>query len=279
VISLSLLVLILTLLVATAVGLGIVCWFCLGPTRLRSVRERPHWFRTRLRAVAPFVAVLVAVLVVNKGLQSWIERFSHAYGFEATATLYAIEGDFVLTFQELVPAPAMLYFSAVYVVGYAVILIGPLVVYLFADRARPIKLLVAAYAVNYAIAVVAYATVVAYGPRNADRASSGASADAPLLALVPDITTVTALVNTNTNVFPSLHTSLSVTVLLIAATTRDEFRRWFGLATVLASSIVVATMALGIHWALDVGAGIVLAVGAVAIAGRIVDASSSHNDF
>ncbi len=270
-ISLSVLVLVVVLLLAVSGGLGAVCWFCVGSARVRTIRDRPGWFRTRLRAVGPYIAALTLVLVVNKGLQSWIERFSHAYGFEATATLYAIEGDLIMTLQGFVPTLAMGYFSAVYVVGYAILLVAPFLIYLFAERARPIKLLVTAYAINYAVAVVAYATVVAYGPRNADRTSSASSADAPLLEMVPDITTITALVNTNTNVFPSLHTSLSVTVLLVAAGTRVTFRRWFVVAAILAVSIVCATMALGIHWALDVLAGLVLAVVAVSAAGRIVD--------
>ncbi|QSG01264.1 phosphatase PAP2 family protein [Natranaeroarchaeum sulfidigenes] len=270
------LVLFLSVIVVTAVGLSLVCWWCLSARRLHEIRHRPDWVRDRLRAVGPFVLLLALVLLVNKGSQSYIERFSHAYGFEATATIYAIEGDFVVTFQSLVPDITMPYFSAVYVVGYALLLIAPVFLYFFADRARPLKLLVTAYAINYAVAVVFYASVVAYGPRNADRSSDGSSADAPLLELVPDITHLTALWNTNTNVFPSLHTSLSVTVFLLAAMTREEFRRWFGLSSVLAASIVVATMALGIHWLVDVLAGIVLAVVAVTGARAVVTRPKSH---
>jgi len=77
-------------------------------------------------------------------------------------------------------------------------------------------------------AVVCYTALVAYGPRNADRASS---ADGVLIELVPDITTVTALVNTS--VFPSL----SVTVFALAWLTRDEFPRWLAVSGVLAASI------------------------------------------
>ncbi|MES3160110.1 MAG: phosphatase PAP2 family protein [Halorubrum sp.] len=258
------------LLAATTVGIALVGWVCVGPEQLRTVRDRPEWFTQRVRAVGPYIGALAFVLAVNKGLQGGIERFSHAYGYEATATLHAIEGDLVVSFQSFLPTPATMYFAVVYVVGYAVLLVAPVLVYLFAEQARPMKRLVAAYAVNYAVAVVCYAAVVAYGPRNADRASGGTSADAPLLEYVPDITSITVHVNTNTNVFPSLHAALSVTVLLVAVTTRTEFERWFVVAAVLASSVVVSTMALGIHWATDVVAGIALAAGAVSISGRVV---------
>ena len=264
------LVLAVVLLAATVVGIAVVGWVCVGPKRLGMVRDRPEWFTRRVRAAGPYIAALAFVLAVNKGLQGRIERFSHAYGYEATATLYAIEGDLVVLFQSLLPTPATMYFTAVYVVGYAVLLVAPVLVYLFAEQARPMKRLAAAYAINYAVAVVCYAAVVAYGPRNVNRAGGGTSADAPLLEYVPDITYITVHINTNTNVFPSLHAALSVTVLLVAATTRLEFERWFVVATVLASSVVVSTMALGIHWVTDVIAGIVLAVGAVAISGRVV---------
>jgi len=265
-----------TVLLAIAASLAFVCWWCLESERLRAVRARPDWFRTRLRAIAPYVLMLALVLLLNKGLQGYIERFSHTHGVDATATIHAIEGDLVATFQAAIPDVAMAYFSAVYVVGYALLLVAPIVLYVFAERARPLKLLVTAYAINYAVAVVFYASIVAYGPRNADRSSEGSSADAPLLELVPDITHLTALWNTNTNVFPSLHTSLSVTVFALAALTRAEFRRWFGLSSVLALSIVVATMALGIHWLVDVLAGIVLAVVAVTGAGAIVGRPNDH---
>lgn len=269
-ISIELLALVGALVVSTTMGLAAVSVACVGRARLRAIRGQPTWLRDRLRAVAPYVAVLAAVLVVNKGLQSRIERFSHAYGVEATATLHAIEGDLVVTLQGLLPGVTTPYFVAAYVVGYAVLLVAPLVVYAFAERARPLATLVTAYAVNYAVAVVCYATVVAYGPRNADRASDGSSADALLLELVPEITTLTALVNTNTNVFPSLHASLSVTVLLVAAITRVEFRRWFHVASVLAASVVASTVALGIHWLTDVVAGVLLAAVAVAVARYVV---------
>ena len=277
-ITLSVVLLVSLLLAVVTAGVAAACWLCVGVERLRTVRTQTPWFRRRVRTVAPFLAALAFVLAMNKGLQDRIEQFSHDYGFDATTTLYAVEGDLVTTFQGSLPDVTMLYFSAVYVVGYAILLLTPLVVYLFAERVRPLASLVVAYAVNYAIAVVCYALVVAYGPRNADRASDGTGADAPLLELVPDITAITALVNTNTNVFPSLHASLSITVLLVAAGTRAEFRRWFGLATVLAVSIVLSTMALGIHWATDVVAGAVLAVVAVGLAPPIVDRVATRSD-
>ena len=251
--------------VVAAVLIGATLLVCVGPDRLRTATADPTWFRGRLRSIAPFVAGLGFVLAANKGLQDPIQAFSKAYGYDATATLYRIEGEFVAGLQAAIPDWTALYFSVVYVFGYAVLLGFPVVAYLFADSLRPLRTLLTAYALNYAVAVVCYAAVVARGPR-----SVSGSTDGILLELFPWITMLTAQVNRETNVFPSLHTSMSVTVLLVAVSTRSEFPRWVKLAAVLAGSVLVSTMYLGIHWLIDVVAGVVLALVAVAFARRIV---------
>ncbi|MFO7832528.1 MAG: phosphatase PAP2 family protein [Halohasta sp.] len=259
------------LVASTLAGVAGVCRLSVGPEWLRTLRTRPPWFRRRLRAVAPYFVGLAVVVLLNKGLQGPIRRFSSTYGIEATPILYGIEGDLVHTIQTLTPTPALAYFAAVYTVGYAVVLFAPLVIYLFAERARPLMWLVTSYAITYAVAVGWYAAIVAYGPRNVDRSTEAAAAGSPLLEIVPEITVVTSLVNSNTNVFPSLHAALSVTVVLIAASTRAAFRRWFYVASWLAASILAATLALGIHWLTDVVAGGLLAVVAVGVSRWLVD--------
>jgi len=258
------------LLAATVAGLVGVAWLCVSKERLRVVRNRPAWVRNRGREVAPSVGILAVVLLLNKGLQGPIDRVSQTHGVDATPILYAIEGNVVAWFQSIIPGVMLAYFVVAYTVGYAVLLVAPAVVYFFGQSLQPIRRLLVAYAVNYAVAVPVYAAVVAYGPRNADRGGGSTSAESTLIEFVPDITAITVHINSNTNVFPSLHASLSVTVLLLAWTTKTEFNRWFSLAAVLAGSVVVSTMALGIHWVTDVVVGIGLAVVAVAIATRVV---------
>lgn len=256
-------------------AIGVCFVLCGGRAHVREARTNPERFGRRLRAIAPYVGGLAAILLVNKGLQGYIERVSNTYGFEATATFHAIEGDFVSVFQTLFPEQAGLYFSGVYVVGYVVLLVFPLLLYLFAESLDPLRRLVTAYAINYAVAVVFYAAVYAYGPRNygADSAEA-ASVSEPMFDLFPDITLLTAQVNTHTNVFPSLHASLSATVLLLAVATRVELPRWTVFAAFLATNVVISTMYLGIHWLVDVLAGVVLAVVSVYGASVIVARAS-----
>jgi len=165
------------------------------------------------------------------------------------------------------------YFSAVYVYGYVFLLAFPFLAYLALPRTTTLKRLVVAYALNYAIGLVLYTVVLAYGPRNVmpDMVT-------PLLFTHnPGIMALTGEINEATNVFPSLHTSLSVTVGTFAVLTRREYPLWTPIAAWLAVSVVIATMYLGIHWLTDVIGGTALALGAVYLSYRLVDEDGSDS--
>ena len=276
----------LLVLVAALVACVLVCFVvlvptCLGVDRVRSVVGDRRRLHRRLRAAAPFVGGLVVVLAINKGLLDRTEAFAYQYGIEATAWFHAVEGDLVGQLQTALPGWSLYYFGPIYVLGYAVLLTFPLVAYLFVDDPRALRTLVTSYAINYAVAVVCYTAVLAYGPRNypadpvetdpASVTATTAAADQPLFNAFPAVTELTSQVNVHTNVFPSLHASLSLTVFMLAVSTRRELPRWTVVAGVLAASVVVSTMYLGIHWAVDVIAGAGLAVGSVVAASQIVD--------
>ncbi|MES3162374.1 MAG: phosphatase PAP2 family protein [Halorubrum sp.] len=284
----------LFVLVAALVACVLVCFAvlvptCLGVDRVRSVVADRRRLRGRLRTAAPFVGGLAVVVALNKGLLDRTEAFAYQYGVEATAWFHAVEGNLVGQLQAALPGWSLYYFGPMYVLGYAVLLTFPLVAYLFVDDPRALQTLVMSYAINYAVAVVCYAAVLAYGPRNypADPietdptsvTAATAAADQPLFNAFPAVTELTSQVNVHTNVFPSLHASLSLTVFVLAVSTRRELPRWTAVAGVVAASVVVSTMYLGIHWAVDVVAGAALAVGSVAAASRIVDRVHDGNGW
>jgi len=227
--------------------------------------------RTRLTSIAPYVLLVLVVLLVNKGTQVFVVELSWAltttFGYNLTTWIYGVEGAFVPVFQSMMPTYALIYFSFIYVVGYVFLLVFPLLAYLALPSLRRLKELLVAYGVNYVVGVLCYALFVAYGPRNV----MPDAVDQPLFELFPEVFLLTSAVNTNTNVFPSLHTSLAVTVVLFAWYTHEEYPRWTPIATVVGASVVLATMALGIHWLVDVLAGVVLAVVAVSASSPLVD--------
>lgn len=235
-----------------------------GPERLRRLPAMaPH----RLRAVGPYLLALIALLTVNSVVRDFGPVVSWVVGVNLTGTLHAVEGAFVARLQSALVRPAFtVYFSLIYVYGYVFLLVFPLVAYFALDDSGPLRRTIVAYCVNYGVGVVCYIAFIAYGPRNL----MPAQVESLLFTTYPKYHLLTSEVNSNTNVFPSLHTSLSVTVALLAARTRDVYRGWSYLAGVLAASVVVSTMYLGIHWAVDVMVGTVLAVLSVWVACRYV---------
>ncbi|SEV97950.1 phosphatase PAP2 family protein [Natrinema salifodinae] len=235
--------------------------------RERLARTRTDW-RRRLRTAAPIIGILAVVLVINRVARQTAPALSRRIGVHLTATFYNVEGEFILLFQSIATAETTAYFSAIYVYGYTFLLIFPIIAYFTLSDTRIFRRLLAAYALNYAIGLLFYIFVIAYGPRNLMPAELG---ETMLYDTNPQYKYLTREVNTNTNVFPSLHTSLSATVAAFASMTRSEFPKWFPIAVVLAASVAISTMFLGIHWGIDVTAGLILAAVCVALSDRLVD--------
>ena len=237
----------------------------IGPAGLR---EAWPGVRGRIWDARRAIAVLIAVLLVSAVGRSSLQAVSRLFGIQATALIYGLEGPFVAWVQATFASPPLTaYFSWVYVYGYAFLLAFPVIAYLALPRTTTLRRVLVAYALNYGIGLVLYTVVFAHGPRNVmpDMVT-------PLLFTnQPDVMLLASEVNVNTNVFPSLHTSLAVTVGTFAVLTREEYPLWTPVAVPLSLSVVAATMYLGIHWLTVVVAGSALAFGCVALAYRLVD--------
>lgn len=251
-------------LLATAGALAGALVVCL-PWRRFDLRRAA--MRDRGRELAPYAGLLAAALLVNKWTLETVTGLSWLIHWDITPGIYALEGATVAWVQALVPEAAVAYFSFVYVVGYVFLLVFPMVAYFLLDMRRPLKVLLVAYALNYAVGLACYGLTIAYGPRN----YLAGQVTQPMYTTYPEVMFLTSSVNANTNVFPSLHASLSVTVILLAVRFRHGLSRWVPVATVVGTSILVSTVYLGIHWVTDVVAGVLLAGVAVFTAETFVD--------
>lgn len=240
----------IAVMVVLVVGISVLV---LHKSNIRRLRSE---FVTRLRHGLPGVLVLGVVLLLNALFRTAAEDLSWYIGFNVTGMIYRIEGHTVHTVQTVL-GPAMTgFFSFMYIYGYILLLIFPLIAYLTMRKLDVFRELTIAYTANYLIGLICYIIFIAYGPRNLIPEVVGA----PLYTEYPQFRLLTAEFNQHTNVFPSLHASLSGTVALFAWRTRDTFPVWVPVAFFMAGSVMVATMYLAIHWLIDVLAGIGLAI-------------------
>lgn len=254
----------LQLIVVVALMLAVATAGIVGRERLARTRRE---LVSRLRAIAPVTALLAVVLLFNGVARQVVPDLSWMIGWELTWDIYNVEGQFLIWLQSHATPPVTAYFSFVYIYGYVFILVFPLIAYFSLSDTRPLRETLAAYTLNYLIGLVVYALIILYGPRNiAPELAQGL-----LYETYPEYQNLTSQVNRNTNTFPSLHTSLSTTVALLAHRTRDEYPRWYYVATFFAASIAFSTVYLGIHWVVDVIAGIVLAYVCVQLASELVE--------
>ncbi|MXR51921.1 phosphatase PAP2 family protein [Halovenus sp. WSH3] len=244
------------------VGLVATCAICLT---MEQIQQTATDLTDRLSELAPYLLLAGVFFLIRRFTQGPSQRLSREIGIPITDEIFQIEGLFVAHLQNLAPELLIPVFSGFYMFGFAFLLVAPIALYLLTPALRPLKELLVAYILNYAAGAFLYTVFVAVGPRN-----HLAKVDGLMYQFYPQTSDVTSVVSENTDVFPSLHTSLSVIVLLFAWQTRDLQPRWLRIATVITTGIVLATMILGIHWATDVVAGIALAVGCVYFARYIV---------
>lgn len=233
--------------------------------QISAARENPV---RRTKAIAPHIALLAGTLLLNRVFRHLGQELSWLIGLNITGLIYSLEGEFVALVQSVIAPPLVSFFSFVYLYGYVFLVSFPVVLYWLLDDSDPLRKTLVAYSLNYAIGLVCYTLFIAFGPRNL----LPDTVQELLYATYPQSQVLTSAINANTNAFPSLHTSLSVTVALLARRTREWYLGWATLAPVVAALVVVSTMYLGIHWATDVVAGALLAVVSVRLAERYYDA-------
>ncbi|WP_222915395.1 phosphatase PAP2 family protein [Natrinema sp. SYSU A 869] len=252
------------------IGVTATCACCVRSSTLpRTVAE----LERRGRAIAPYLGVTLLVLLAKRWTHNRSLELSHALDWDITAEIYAVEGSFVASLQAIVPDALIGFFSAMYMFGFPYLLVTALALYFLLPTQRRFKELLVAYALNTLIGSVFYTLFIAYGPRNHLPTVNGL-----MYEFYPQTQELTAEVSANTNVFPSLHTSLAVIVTLFAWRSRREYPRWFSLASAVATFVVFSTMYLGIHWLIDVVAGIVLGIWCVLTAERLVARAEGDSD-
>lgn len=238
------------------------------PTRLAldpSVRGRrrgpPAWLARvdgAFPAVVLFVGAGTAVSLevlcepLLRGLVAW----------DLTPQVRALEGDAAASFQAALRAEWLdRGLVLVYIVGALVLYHAPLAWLAWKGRFESAWRYASTMALVWGVAILFYVAVPVTEAWAAGHPSAPTNV---LFEQMPALRDAPGFANNIDNNFPSLHTGISVAV--VAALAFSGERRLALLCAPLAAAVVVSTVYLGIHWWIDLVAGLALGIGGAWIA-------------
>lgn len=195
---------------------------------------------------------MAGVLLINK-YEQLLERHM-SYQKDFTPFFFKLEGHFVQHFQQFFHAAWVSDISAFF---YVIILQSMLIasIGIFAGQHNKVYLYASCLTVllNYAIAIPFFL----FFPITEVWAFPPAGVTFYMLEAYPRFEVVYRPMSGLDNCFPSLHTSVSVSMAILAV--RSGNRRWAGIACTFAAIILFTIFYMGIHWLTDMLGGLVLA--------------------
>ncbi|MBW7476245.1 phosphatase PAP2 family protein [Paenibacillus oenotherae] len=199
-----------------------------------------------------FIALL-AILFLNK-IELQIEQNMN-YTSDFTAWFQSLEGDFVSNLQQLFHNDMLTTFLAfIYVVVFQALMIASIGIYTYQSKDR-VMFYATCYAImlNYLVAIPFYL----FFPVNEVWAHDSSVAFLMLDAF-PNFESEYRALSGLDNCFPSLHTSISVTLAILAI--RSGNKRWAWFCSIVAACVIFSIFYLGIHWFIDMCGGVLLGV-------------------
>lgn len=228
------------------------------PRLLSLVKRTNRYFPHLLLTILVYFIVSYET-AIDQRITAWL-------GHDFTYLIYSMEGDVVARFQHAVMSePLTIFFTSVYVIMYVVQIYFLIFWYIIKDDEKKVRMLAVGYFLNILLALPFYLffpvnevwttnpqyTYLDYRP--------GFSTDT-IWVFERYQSTQHALYQINgiNNCFPSLHVSVVLTLALVPLL--GKFEKTAKVFTMcVAIPVIISTMYLGIHWAMDVIAGIVLA--------------------
>jgi membrane-associated phospholipid phosphatase len=207
-------------------------------------------------------AALMLILFCNKLELSIEANMNVTHDF--TPLFQSIEGHFVADLQHTFHNDILTAVLAVmYVVVFQALLIASVGIYTYQDKSRRMYYAICyAIMLNYLVAIPFYL----FFPVNEVWAHDS-SVRFLMLDVFPNFETQYRSLSGINNCFPSLHTSISVTLAVLAI--RSGNKRWAWLCGISALLIIFAIFYLGIHWLIDMCGGVILGLFASTVGMRL----------
>lgn len=199
-----------------------------------------------------YLLAAVAVLIVHLLLVQLDDEITRALGWDFAPSVSALERGFVPWLQNFQATPLDYFFSIMYIIIHPVMLYFPILLFILSDEERPAKAQLLMYPVGYLLAIPFY---VFYPATNVYVFHNLQS---PVFELFPQLTTFFYAATTENNTFPSLHTAFAILIANAARYSRNRHYRYW--AYFYATSVVISTLYLTIHWGVDVLGGIIVAL-------------------
>lgn len=241
-----------TLTIWTIIVVILLVWFGSRKQPLAVVTSLYREIRTSKKLLIAFIALLL-ILVVNKyelHLEAWINP-----SWDFTPAIYQLEGNLVYNLQQLFENSILTdILGFFYLVVFQSLIVASLAIYAATKQTKMAISVCYAVTLNYLIAIPFYLFV----PVNEVWSYAPSGVQFLMLNVFPTFEEQYRHLSGLDNCFPSLHTSISVTIAILAI--RSGNRRWKWMACISAVTIVFSIFYLGIHWLSDMLAGTTLAL-------------------
>ncbi|KAA0002327.1 MAG: phosphatase PAP2 family protein [Thermoplasmata archaeon] len=217
-----------------------------------------------------FLLIFFSVFMLHMAEIKIDPIISSSISVDFTKKIYDLEGNIVALFQSIRNPILDYYFVLVYMIGFPFLLYFTPLLYIISKDINALKLVVAAYALVISISMP---FLLFFPVHDVWWASSnyawytGKAVSFRLQEIWPSVLPIFYRFTTLNNCFPSLHSALSAVMAYTAFISR--YKRYAYAAILMAISIPVATLYLGIHWLTDVIGGEAIALISLLLALKI----------
>jgi membrane-associated phospholipid phosphatase len=246
--------------VGTALTVFILIWLATRKISFYAAGSFVQVILTSRKFTIHFIG-LVAILFFNK-LEQWVADRMH-FKADFTPYIYSLEGNIVPWFHHLLMNDTLSTITTFfYVIIFPTLMIASVFIYTHQNNYKMFYAVCYAIMFNYIFAVPFYLffsvnEVWSYLP----------NVHALMLHSFPTFETDYRPTSGITNCFPSLHTSISISMALLAMKSKNIF--WSRFTAISSICIIFSVFYLGIHWLTDMCGGLVLGVVAARLGIRV----------